>query len=123
MPETQIGDDSNSMIRPPVEELLGRADESKFRLVSLGAKRARQINSYYGQLGEGLGRMIPPQVSSTARKPLSIALQEIAQGKIVAVNVEDEPEEAEATPLLLAPVDGQPADETAPDRNPPDKAG
>ena len=123
MPETQIGDDSNSMIRPPVEELLGRADESKFRLVSLGAKRARQINSYYGQLGEGLGRMIPPQVSSTARKPLSIALQEIAQGKIVAVNVEDEPEAAEATPLLLAPVDGQPADETVPDRNPPDKAG
>ena len=123
MPETQIGDDSNSMIRPPVEELLARADESKFRLVSLGAKRARQINSYYGQLGEGLGRMIPPQVSSTARKPLSIALQEIAQGKIVAVNVEDEAEEEEATPLLLAPVDGQPADETVPDRNPPDEAG
>ena len=122
MPETQIGDDSNSMIRPPVEELLERADESKFRLVSLGAKRARQINSYYGQLGEGLGRMIPPQVSSTARKPLSIALQEIAQGKIVAVNVEEEPEE-EATPLLLAPVDGQPADGMAPDWNPPDKAG
>lgn len=122
MPETQIGDDSNSMIRPPVEELLEQADQSKFRLVSLGAKRARQINSYYGQLGEGLGRMIPPQVSSTARKPLSIALQEIAQGKIVAVNVEDEPEE-EATPLLLAPVDGQPADETAPDWKPPDEAG
>ena len=89
---TEIGDDTNSMINPPVEELLERVDESKFRLVSLSAMRARQINSYYGQLGEGLGRMIPPQVSSTARKPLSIALQEIDQRKIVAVTIEDPPE-------------------------------
>lgn len=93
MREAEIGDDTNSMINPPVEELLERADDSKFRLVSLSAKRARQINSYYGQLGEGLGRMIPPQVSSTARKPLSIALQEIEQGKIVAVTVQDPPPE------------------------------
>ena len=90
MQGTEIGDDSNSMINPPVEHLLEHADDSKFRLVSLSAKRARQINSYYGQLGEGLGRMIPPQVSSTARKPLSIALQEIDQGKIVAVTVSEE---------------------------------
>ncbi len=94
---TEIGDDTNSMINPPVEDLLERADESKFRLVSLSAMRARQINSYYGQLGEGLGRMIPPQVSSTARKPLSIALQEIEQRKIVAVTVQDPPEPDEST--------------------------
>ena len=94
---TEIGDDTNSMINPPVEELLERADESKFRLVSLSAMRARQINSYYGQLGEGLGLMIPPQVSSTARKPLSIALQEIDQRKIVAVTVQDPPEPDEST--------------------------
>ncbi len=101
MPGTDIGDDTNSMINPPVEELLERADHSKFRLVAVSATRARQINSYYGQLGEGLGRMIPPQVSSTARKPLSIALQEIEQGKIVAVTVQDPPpEEEEPTPEL-----------------------
>ena len=112
MREIEIGDDTNSMINPPVEDLLGKADESKFRLVSLGAKRARQINSYYGQLGEGLGRMIPPQVSSTARKPLSIALQEIEQGKIVAVTVQDPPpEELEAL------------EEPAPDEEPPEQAG
>ncbi len=113
MPGTDIGDDSNSMIRPPVEDLLTQAAESKFRLVSLSAKRARQINSYYGQLGDGLGRMIPPQVSSTARKPLSISLQEIAQGKIVAVNVEEVPEEEEeqATSLLGASPDEQPTDD------------
>ncbi len=96
MQGTEIGNDVNSMINPPVERLLEQADDSKFRLVAVGAKRARQINSYYGQLGEGLGRMIPPQVSSTARKPLSIALQEIEQGKIVAVTVSEEPPEEES---------------------------
>ena len=39
---------------PPVEDLLDKVD-SKFTLVALSAKRARQINSYYNQLGEGLG--------------------------------------------------------------------
>ncbi len=106
MQQTGIGDETNSMINPPVEQLLEQAEQSKFRLVSLGAKRARQINSYYGQLGEGLGRMIPPQVSSTARKPLSIALQEIEQGKIVAVTVrEDELEDAEVEELAQEPPD------------------
>ena len=106
---TEIGDDTNSMINPAVEDLLERADDSKFRLVALSAKRARQINSYYGQLGEGLGRMIPPQVSSTARKPLSIALQEIEQGKIVAVTVQDPPEEEEEGEPVLE-LDGEPPD-------------
>ncbi len=109
MREVDIGDDTNSMINPPVEELLEKADESKFRLVSLSATRARQINSYYGQLGEGLGRMIPPQVSSTARKPLSIALQEIEQGKIVAVTVQDPPEPEEGE--LVLELDGEPPEQ------------
>ena len=42
-----------TMIEPAVEGLLERAD-SKFRLVTLGAARARQINAYFGQLGDGL---------------------------------------------------------------------
>ena len=45
----------DTMIDPRIEDLLERAGDSKFRLVTLGAKRARQINSYFGQLGEGLG--------------------------------------------------------------------
>lgn len=77
----------DSMITPQIEELLDRTD-SKFRLVTLSAKRARQINSYFGQLGEGIGASIPPQVTSTARKPLSIAFEEIAADKIVGVDVE-----------------------------------
>ena len=71
-----------TMIEPPVEELLDRAS-SKFRLVTLGATRARQINSYFGQLGDGLGASIPPQVTSVSRKPLSIAFEEIVANKIV----------------------------------------
>ncbi len=74
----------DSMVNPPIEELLDRS-QSKFTLVTLSAKRARQINSYFGQLGEGLGSSIPPQVTSTARKPLSIAFEEIAADKIVPV--------------------------------------
>src|SRR6476660_5859466 len=71
----------DTMMNPRIEELLERAG-SKFSLVTLGAKRARQINSYFNQLGEGLGAIVPPQVTSVSRKPLSIALEEVAAGKI-----------------------------------------
>ena len=81
-----------TMIEPPVEGLLERAG-SKFRLVTLGATRARQINSYFGQLGDGLGVSIPPQVTSVSRKPLSIAFEEIIADKIVAGEPVDEPAE------------------------------
>ena len=73
----------STMIDPPIEELLDKV-ESKFTLVTLSAKRARQINAYFNQLGEGLGAVVPPQVTSLARKPLSIAMEEIAAGKVQA---------------------------------------
>ncbi len=73
-----------TMMEPPVEDLLDRVD-SKFTLVSLAAMRGRQINSYFNQLGEGLGTIVPPQVTSVSRKPLSISLEEIAAGKITYV--------------------------------------
>ena len=77
-----------TMMYPPIEELLEKVD-SKFTLVSLSAKRGRQINSYFSQLGEGLGAIVPPQVASVSRKPLSIALEEIAAEKITFVRPED----------------------------------
>lgn len=70
-----------TMMDPPIEELLGRVD-SKFSLVTLAARRARNINAYFNHLGDGLGHMVPPQVSSVARKPLSIGFEEIAADKI-----------------------------------------
>lgn len=75
----------DTMMNPPIEHLL-RATGSKFRLVTVASTRARQINSYFGQLGDGLGAMVPPQVTSLARKPLSIAFEEIDAGKIVGVD-------------------------------------
>ena len=84
-----------TMVNPPIEELLHRVD-SKFSLVTLAARRARQINVYFNQLGEGLGTVIPPQVTSVARKPLSIAFEEIAADKIEAVDIDPEAAAAEA---------------------------
>ena len=72
------------MMNPPIESLMDRT-ASKFALVTLSARRAREINSYFNQLGEGLGSMVPPQVSSTSRKPLSISFEEIAADKIKSV--------------------------------------
>jgi DNA-directed RNA polymerase subunit omega len=70
---------------------------SKFTLVTLAAKRAREINDYYNQLGEGLGKIVPPQVTSVSRKPLTISMEEIEAGKIKAVPLPDE-DDSEAAP-------------------------
>ena len=70
-----------TMMDPPIEALLEKVD-SRFTLVTASARRARQINSYFNQLGEGLGTMVPPQVASVSRKPLSIALEEVVSDKI-----------------------------------------
>jgi DNA-directed RNA polymerase subunit omega len=77
-----------TMMDPPIEALLDRVD-SKYTLVSLSAKRGREVNSYFNQLGEGLGSIVPPQVTSISRKPLSIALDEVAAGKITYHRVID----------------------------------
>ena len=44
------------MIEPKIDDLLATVD-SKYTLVILSAKRAREINSYYNQLGEGRGKI------------------------------------------------------------------
>jgi len=62
---------------PPIDELLERA-QSKYALVIIAAKRARQINAYYSQLGDGLLEYVGPLVETAPQeKPLSIALREI----------------------------------------------
>jgi DNA-directed RNA polymerase subunit omega len=68
-----------------IDDLMDTVD-SRFHLVHLAAKRAREINDYYGQLGEGLGQHVPPLVVTESNKPLSIALQEIAEGKVVVAD-------------------------------------
>jgi DNA-directed RNA polymerase subunit omega len=75
-----------TMMDPPIEQLLDRVEYSKFALVTLAGRRAREINSYFSQLGEGLGTIVPPQVHSLSHKPVTIALEEIQQSKIIATN-------------------------------------
>jgi DNA-directed RNA polymerase subunit omega len=84
-----------TMMDPPIEKLLEVVD-SKYTLVSLSAKRGREVNSYFNQLGEGLGQIVPPQVTSISRKPLSISLDEIAAGKITYHRIPEEGEEVVA---------------------------
>lgn len=96
----------DTMMNPTLEGLMDRTN-SKFALVTLSARRAREINSYFNQLGEGLGTMVPPQVSSTSRKPLSISFEEIAADKIksVPLTVYEELEAELDAELLDAAVD------------------
>jgi DNA-directed RNA polymerase subunit omega len=70
------------MIEPPIERMLDHTD-GRFTLVVLAARRARQINAYFNQLGDGVGAYVPPQVHSLSRKPLSIAFEEITEEKVV----------------------------------------
>ena len=72
------------MAETKTDDVLGSEGiDSRYTLVILAAKRAREINSYYSQLGEGRGEFVPPLVEGTlGTKPLAIALQEILDGKV-----------------------------------------
>jgi len=91
----------DTMMEPRIEGLLERCG-SKFALVALAARRARDINSYYGALGDGVGAVAPPQVTSTASKSLSIAFEEIAVGKIVPIQLPSAEEVAAAEAAAAA---------------------
>jgi len=68
---------AEGITNPPIDELLERT-QSKYALVIIAAKRARQINAYYSQLGEGLLEYVGPLVETAPQeKPLSIAMREI----------------------------------------------
>jgi DNA-directed RNA polymerase subunit omega len=88
-----------------IDELLSKVD-SKYTLVHLSARRAREINDYYHSLGEGLGQFTPPLVDQVdSNKPLSIALEEIAREKIVVQYPGDAQRAAEE--LLSAAAEGE----------------
>ena len=102
----------NTLMDPPIEDLLDKVD-SKFTLVALGAARARQVNSYYNSLGEGLGKVVPPQVASVSGKPVSIAFEEIAAGKATYTRVDPEEEALLAAALAEAEAAGESGGEDA----------
>ena len=72
------------MIHPRIDDLLEKVDGSRYGLVIVAAKRARQINNYHHQLGEGIGfeEAPPPLIESRSKNYLTMAMEEIARGKI-----------------------------------------
>ena len=70
------------MIKPRLDTLLAQVD-SNYAAVIVSAKRARQINSYYHNLGEGtFDEFPPPMVDTRSKNYLTITLEEVAQGKL-----------------------------------------
>jgi len=70
------------VIRPRLDKLLERAD-SHYAAVLVAAKRARQINAYYHNLGEGtFDEYPPPMVDTSSKNYLQIALEELAAEKL-----------------------------------------
>jgi DNA-directed RNA polymerase subunit omega len=70
------------MIGPRIDLLLENVSE-RYALVIVAAKRARQINNYHHQLGEGtFDDFAPPLVESRSKNYLTMALEEISEGKI-----------------------------------------
>ena len=73
---------ADGITNPPIDDLLDVVD-SKYRLVIMAAKRARQINADYAQLGEGRLEYVGPLVETRVQeKPLSIALREAREGML-----------------------------------------
>lgn len=88
-------EEKQTMITPKIENLLDHT-ENKFTLVIEAAKRARQITNFQKRLGEGIGGVAPMRLEDISKKPLTVAFEEIAEGKIEYMKAEeDEDEEAE----------------------------
>jgi DNA-directed RNA polymerase subunit omega len=71
------------VIEPEIDNLLSKVD-SKYTLCIVAAKRARQINDMvHGVRDQALLTMAAPQIASiTSTKPLTLALEEIADGDV-----------------------------------------
>ena len=70
------------MIKPRLDTCSNNVD-SHYACVLVAAKRARQINAYYHNLGEGtFDEYPPPMVETGSKNYLKISLEEIAPDKL-----------------------------------------
>lgn len=77
------------LLHPKLDDLLKRVD-SKYTLVTLSAKRARNINAILSSdYRQGLEALAPMDDKLKSYKPLDIALKEIDMGKISYRRMED----------------------------------
>ena len=109
VPHVQIGQHADVVVvAPATADLLAKAahgladdlltkTDSKYKLVLYSAQRARQINAYYSQLGEGLLEYVGPLVDTHVQeKPLSIALREINDDLLTCEDIDPAAEAAAA---------------------------
>src|SRR5699024_3791653 len=88
---------------PPIDRLLETVD-SKYALVLYSSQRARQINSYYSQLSEGVLEFVGPLVDvENQEKALSIALREIDEDLLKVREIDEEEYAAQNEPDPNAP--------------------
>lgn len=73
------------MDKPRIDELLPHAGGSRYALVMLAAKRARQINAYMNSADENVfltDELAPPLFDARGRNLLTLSFEEIVDGKI-----------------------------------------
>ncbi len=71
-----------SLLEPEIEKLMEHAD-SRFTLVMEVTKRGRQINDYFNAIRrQELTNIKGPEITAVTKRPLSIAIEEVAKGKI-----------------------------------------
>ena len=73
-----------SIIEPRIDTLLEKTDEDKYLLCAISSKRSRDINDMMrGQRDRAAAVQSVSEIAEFAgRKPLSLAMEEIARGEI-----------------------------------------
>jgi len=73
-----------SLMEPQIDEMLAKADNDRFLLCAIASERARDINDMMrGQRDRALMLQSANQIAQMAgRKPLSLALEEIARDEV-----------------------------------------
>ena len=77
------------MIHPRIDELTEHVD-TRYALVIIAAKRARQINNYHHQLGEGtFDDFPPPLVESRSKNYLTMGLEGVRGHEPLGIRRQD----------------------------------
>lgn len=73
-----------SIVEPRIDKLLEKTEEDKYLLCALSSKRSRDINDMMrGQRDRAVALQSVSEIAEFAgRKPLSLAMEEIARGEV-----------------------------------------
>ena len=73
-----------SIVEPRIDKLLDKTEEDKYLLCALSSKRSRDINDMMrGQRDRAVALQSVSEIAEFAgRKPLSLAMEEIASGEV-----------------------------------------